>query len=237
MVEFLPKALEKLHHAYCLEGETKFILPALRQELFSSLGVTTAHNPDFWELQVPSFSIAHARELINRQARKGFGGDPKFFVVATSAIQTEAQNALLKVFEEPTPKTHFFLIIPTAQDLLPTLRSRLQIIRPKFTPDSALVGEAKEFLSQSPAKRLVFIKENLLIPVSEGGRERARQFLNDLERELLSLGRPISPERARILSELASCRDFLSDRAPSLKLILEHLALVIPKVYMIKCKL
>lgn len=224
---FLPKKLGELNHAYCLEGEAEVILPALRQELLSGLGVKVVGNPDFWESQVSSFSIAEARELISRQARMGFAEGSKFFVVATSAIQTEAQNALLKVFEEPTPRTHFFLIVPTAQDLLPTLRSRLQIIRPESSGDKKSSVEARDFLKASPAQRLVFIKDNLLMPVNEGGREQARQFLNDLERKLLILGRPISPERALVLSELASCRDFLSDRAPSLKLILEHLALII----------
>ncbi len=35
---------------------------------------------------------------------------------------------MLKVFEEPRGDTHFFMLMPTADNLLPTLKSRLFII-------------------------------------------------------------------------------------------------------------
>lgn len=43
-------------------------------------------------------------------------------------MTTEAQNALLKILEEPPRDTVFILTTSQAQSLLPTIRSRLQII-------------------------------------------------------------------------------------------------------------
>lgn len=41
----------------------------------------------------------------------------------------QAANALLKVVEEPPPGTHFIFIVPEISQLLPTLRSRAQVVR------------------------------------------------------------------------------------------------------------
>lgn len=47
-------------------------------------------------------------------------------------LNPQAANALLKVVEEPPPQTHFLIIVPEISQLLPTLRSRAQVIR--FAP-------------------------------------------------------------------------------------------------------
>jgi len=47
------------------------------------------------------------------------------FVIAASFITHEAQNALLKLFEEPPVDTAFVLVVPPAFQLLPTLQSRI----------------------------------------------------------------------------------------------------------------
>ena len=40
----------------------------------------------------------------------------------------DAEHALLKIFEEPKKNTHFFLIVPDKNALLPTLVSRFYFI-------------------------------------------------------------------------------------------------------------
>jgi DNA polymerase-3 subunit delta' len=47
-------------------------------------------------------------------------------------LNPQAANALLKAVEEPPPATHFIFIIPEISQLLPTLRSRSQVLR--FAP-------------------------------------------------------------------------------------------------------
>ena len=66
----------------------------------------------------------------------------------------------------------------------------------------------------------------------EGARERVREFLNALERvlyEKMQKSKP-SPEVRQGLEDIARCRSYASDRSPSLKMLLEHLALSLPRL-------
>jgi DNA polymerase III gamma/tau subunit len=66
------------------------------------------------ELSIERFDtlgIDEARELSRRQRLSG----GHIFIIAAGTITREAQNALLKTFEEPAPDTYFMLIIPRAR--------------------------------------------------------------------------------------------------------------------------
>lgn len=56
---------------------------------------------------------------------------PARAVIVTDAqtLNPQATNAILKVVEEPPPDSYFFFVTPEVSQLLPTLRSRLQVIR------------------------------------------------------------------------------------------------------------
>jgi hypothetical protein len=61
----------------------------------------------------------------------------------------------------------------------------------------------------------------------EGVRERVREFLNALEQDL---SKEIKDPRVREgLQDIAMARDYVRDRSPALKMLLEHLALCLPK--------
>ena len=62
-------------------------------------------------------------------------------IVVTDAdrLRQEAANAFLKTLEEPPPRTHFVLCSAAPAQLLPTIRSRCQVIRFAPLPISALV--------------------------------------------------------------------------------------------------
>jgi DNA polymerase-3 subunit delta' len=53
------------------------------------------------------------------------------FLIIEEAQQMNASfaNALLKILEEPPANTHFIFLLPAISQLLPTIRSRLQIVR------------------------------------------------------------------------------------------------------------
>ena len=53
--------------------------------------------------------------------------EDKIIVIAATKFGEEAQNALLKILEEPPKNTVFFLITPFINALLPTIRSRLVV--------------------------------------------------------------------------------------------------------------
>lgn len=57
-------------------------------------------------------------------------------------LNPQAANALLKAVEEPPPGTHFIFIVPEISQLLPTLRSRSQVLRfAPLPPDVLKQGE------------------------------------------------------------------------------------------------
>jgi DNA polymerase III subunit delta' len=60
---------------------------------------------------------------------KPVSGDRKIFIIKAFSITHEAQNSLLKTLEDPVPGTGFILLIPCADRLLPTLRSRFFVIK------------------------------------------------------------------------------------------------------------
>ena len=149
-------------------------------------------------------------------------------------MTSEAQQALLKLFEEPQEGTVFVLLVPHGA-LLSTLKSRMLEYEFKGvafeSPELRRhLDAAQEFLSWSYKQRSDWITE--FLSPSAGGeewiRERARDFVNGLEAELYK--QLTSKEIREGLEDIAHFRTYLSDRSPSLKMILEHFAVTLPNV-------
>src|SRR3989338_4421521 len=119
------KHLDKnnLHHAYLIEGQRDEIVPEVL-EFIKSLGIKTAGNSDFCYITLDSFKIEDARNLKSYGAEKGVTSGKKIFLISANNFLLEAQNSLLKIFEEPIEDTHFFVVTPDANALLRTLVSR-----------------------------------------------------------------------------------------------------------------
>lgn len=195
----------RLHHANLLVGtalEAKLYLESLSE----NLGVRTKNNPDLIVFSSPVFGIEEAREL-NRLATRRSVGISKIFLITSSSLTSEAQNALLKTFEEPSSDTYFFLVVLNPGSILPTLRSRMQIVSIQSSKEKDY-KEAKEFLSLSIKKRLLFAKSF----VDE--EKNLSAFLDELL--LLSKDR-------KVYDMVTSARGFYS----SPRLVLEHLAVVL----------
>ncbi len=227
--------LERLHHAYVIEASKDEGFAALRA-LFGGFGIAMKGNPDLHVLAEDVFLIRHAQELRNRQALHGIGGAKKIFFVAFNTIGHEAQNALLKTLEEPTEGTHFFFVTETREHLLPTFLSRVQVIERKsqVTENQSPAGDAGEkFISASISERMKMIEPMVKAKDDDKpkAKEDARRLLGSLERALYEkLPREIlgNDEYASALENIVVAKRHLSGRAPSLKLLLEHLALTVP---------
>ncbi len=80
-----------------------------------------------------TIKIDTIRELIEQAYLTPYTGKYKIFILLEAHRMTEeAQNAFLKVLEEPSSTTVFVLITPEPGGLLPTVRSRLYPVR--FAP-------------------------------------------------------------------------------------------------------
>lgn len=233
-----------MHHAYIIEGQKEKIVPILLSAFEQHLGISVQGNPDLAILEYQSLGIDESRDLSLRQSRAGFsavankatdGLSRKIFIVIAESFTFEAQNALLKTFEEPTPHTHFFVIIPRLHIILPTLCSRVVLISEQNL--SSHKDEARSFVekfldSSSLAERFAFIKK--LTETKKGevvDREKIRRILDHLERMLytrLAGAKTNVLNQSNIFREIYATKKYLADRGSSPKMLLDHLAIELP---------
>ncbi|MCS7278299.1 MAG: DNA polymerase III subunit delta', partial [Aquificaceae bacterium] len=98
------------------------------------------------------------------------------FVEPAESMNQYAQNALLKVLEEPPEDTHFLLVTHKLQKILPTVRSRSFLL--EVPP-----------LTQEELKEITGINDVILLELSEGSIKMAMKLKED--KELLSTARAI----------------------------------------------
>jgi len=229
------------HHAFAIEAEAEEGIGIASAWAERELGMKIENNPDVVVLRYGLFSVADARRVSELAAGAAFAGEHKVVIIAASRAYHEAQNALLKVFEEPPAGTYLFLILPSLGGLLPTLRSRVQVLttmkdigslssdgghRKSHIPEAAV-----EFMKANKEKRSALIKKLTSGKDDEGRRENrdlAIAIVNGIESaayESLKLGGPTAP----LLSDIAVLRTHLYDRSAPVKMILEHLSLIIPQ--------
>lgn len=91
-------------------------------------------------------------------------GTPLTVVVEDAhTMSSEAQNAFLKLLEEPPQNTRFILTATTKSKILPTIRSRSQMIEvlPPKTADLQAFGENLGTFSQDELKGLIYTSRRL----------------------------------------------------------------------------
>jgi hypothetical protein len=199
-------------HAYLLVGDPVEIESLVISSL-ENKGISLKGSPDFFLSKEKVFGIDEARELSARAHRNAFG-EKKIFLLIPEKITTEAQNALLKTFEEPTSNTHFYLVLRAEDVVLPTLRSRTQVI--KIGSGNQETLEAKNFLRQATKERLNFAKK-----FAEKEMNLTR-FLDELLVLLRSSG-----AQTDSIEKVYKLRLYSDDRGTSPRLVLEHLSLVL----------
>ncbi|MBN2467227.1 MAG: DNA polymerase III subunit delta' [Deltaproteobacteria bacterium] len=94
--------------------------------------VDRGNHPDLFVLEPEKniITIDKIRAMRRDLSRKSFAGGYKVCLVDDAeTMNVQAQNALLKTLEEPTPNTVIFLISSRSYRLLPTIHSRCQTLR------------------------------------------------------------------------------------------------------------
>ena len=74
-----------------------------------------------------SFKIEHAKAVLAESYISEL--QTKYIILGASDLTDVAQNSLLKLLEEPPKNIEFIIISPTKSNLLPTVRSRLPILK------------------------------------------------------------------------------------------------------------
>ncbi|KKT14663.1 MAG: hypothetical protein UW76_C0031G0007 [Parcubacteria group bacterium GW2011_GWF2_44_8b] len=202
-----------LHHANLLVGTPEEAESYLRS-LCDSLDIKLANNPDFFAFRTETFGIDEARELRLLSTRKSITSR-KIFLITPMRLTLEAQNALLKTFEDPSPDTLFFLAVREEGLVVSTLRSRMQAIRIHGN-NASMSAEAEKFLSLSIKNRLLFAKS------FADEEKNLSVFLDDL---LCLLRKQSGMQKS--LEKVYNIKRSIGDSITIPRLVLEHLSLVL----------
>lgn len=223
--EYLLKNLH--HHAYFIHS-FKDSAHKLKEHLLNAFQIHHTQNPDFFHEKYEILGIDESRRIKELHLSKSFvEGEKKIFIIEASGMTHEAQNSLLKIFEEPHEHSHFFLIMPSLDVLLPTLRSRLLILEKQENEESS--SEAVKFLKLSKKDKIAFVDELAKsISDEEATKSDAMQFLADLERvvHIRFVSNNFNENDSHLLKAIMKARDYMNDRSPSIKQLLEYVALM-----------
>jgi len=166
------------------------------------------------DTQFERFGVSDAQQLVKNAHMRPSATSVQLCVVRAQFITLEAQNALLKVFEEPPQSTRFLLIVPRDFIVIPTLRSRCEILATEKTVEEN--EPFRDFLLASAAERLALIDQAQKKKDTDWQRSIKKGLIEYLE------------THAEHLKELEYAARLLLTRGASNKLLLEHVALILP---------
>ena len=224
-----------LYHSYVIEGDPNLITNQLLNFL-EVRGVVESKSPDVLCQIYESFTMDDSSQIKDWHSRLGIGKKKKVCIIATKFINREAEQALLKIIEEPAVNTHFFMIVPDSSQLLNTIISRTHVIKIKQLDTEGSIDIQKnvfEFVKSTLADRIKIV--SLIIEKNKDKentghlRYYATSFINDVESIFYQKFKKNRNDKniKFILGELQKSREYLSTPGASVKMILEHLALVI----------
>lgn len=150
-------------HALLLVGPKGIGLGTLAKHIAKQHGKTLAViTPTSKTTAMPSIAVDRIRELYTETRTRL---DGTYFVVIEDAdtMNQTAQNALLKLLEEPNESVKFILTSHSPDRLLPTIRSRVQSFTvPRVSAvDSGRILTAAGITDAQDIQRLLYVAEGL----------------------------------------------------------------------------
>ena len=175
----------------------------------------TLGNPDVYVLKKETVAVDDARQVTQFASLKPVGSH-KHVVVIAHTIQPQAQHALLKILEEGSGHTRFYLHLAPGSFVLETILSRCVVTNTQT--DTEHTDTAHAFLQMTYPER---IKQ-----AEAFSKNQDRDGARTLVRELLCLSRikSFAPEVTR---DLLHADQQLQNAGSSPKIIIGHLALVL----------
>lgn len=196
-----------MHHANLYIGKKEWALALMRQSGPAPAVVDTMM------CTYERMSIADVRQLIAQAQYRPVESAYRVFVVSCASILPEAQNALLKLVEEPHPGVMFHFIIPDERMLLPTLRSRLMLCAKEV-----VLGDEKlatMLVARTPADRLSWVTEQL--------KSESSDWIHEVVRALAKYAR--DTRNVTLLETCLFVESSLRYAGASKKMLMEHLML------------
>ena len=223
-------------NVHLITGGGDTVMPLLA--LLKKEGWETEGNPDIDIRTYSQFLVDDARSLCERSSTRAVTDRRRVFIVVTPNLTYEAQNTRLKTLEEPTGNALFFFIVPAPEALLPTVRSRAQMLI-LGDKEARSTIDAGAFLAATPQRRLEMLKPLLERDGDDqpaGGRDLSGiiMFLSSLERMLaeratdVRAGLDIASREG--LESVYRARKYATDKGSMLKSLLEQVALLTPVI-------
>jgi DNA polymerase-3 subunit delta' len=155
---------QKLHHAILLHGKKGIGKASFAAEIAKEILGKSALYPDLLliekEAEKKEITVDKIRKIADFSNQTSAISANKFILIDSACeLNKSASNALLKILEEPRPNNFLILISHNLNRVLPTIRSRCQIVK---IPDLSL-RDFTEILRQNnlqfPPKDLQFLSE------------------------------------------------------------------------------
>jgi|CXWL01.1.fsa_nt_gi hypothetical protein len=223
-------------HAFFIAGDIEEGIQQARMYLKEFVG-EKAH-ADITLLQYEAFPVEESRRLHDSVYRTPMVGTRKGIIIAVSRMFHEAQNALLKIFEEPPEGTVLILVVPSVGIIIPTLRSRMTALPQQNIKKEKNQTEsvAEIFLQATSVERAKLVEKILVRSKSDKQEEKngARAEALQIAEALLRAGYEVRKEKSTaelqaFLSDLDRFIPILHERSAPLKLIFEHILLTTPR--------
>ncbi len=184
--------------------------------------VKAGSHPDFFTaeggLTPRSFKVETIRQIrSDAYVQSQEGGFKVYLLMRAESMSAQAQNALLKILEEPPAQTVFLLTCPTANSLLQTVRSRAQMITVEHMPQRN--PQAVQLAAQM-AQAVLHTGELQLLQIT-APLIKDKELLQDVLESLLLIFRDACVQRAGgtvCLSGQTQAVDVLCNAVPRAKL-------------------
>lgn len=177
-----------------------------------------------------SFGIQNVRDMQKVAMRKPLRGNKKALIIPQAELLTpDAQNALLKLLEEPPLGTFLFLCAPTDTSFLSTVVSRCKVVAlgTKNAASEEMKAEFEEILQKIEQGSL---GNTLALAETLAGK---KGDLQDILSGLLEVGRetllkdPTDIRLAQVLKTLQQASHVLYTTNVAPRMVLEHALLTI----------
>lgn len=213
----------QLHHATIITGNRIKNLEMIKDFLVSH-GIEIMANPDLSIFEDDQMLMADAESLIKSVSSKGLSGK-RFCIISTDRIATDVQNTLLKTLEEPYPGTHFFIVLPNIDRILPTVLSRCQVIIGDDSLGRSRL-DAQEFLKQSTTDRFIYVESWTKNKKDEDNVSKTEilNFIDALEKFLWESGN----RDEQLFTDLRQMKSYANIRGASHRVILDFIGIVCP---------
>jgi len=226
--------LESLHHTYICTAPTSeaaaVFANLMDQFVAMKMFESTDGNPDVVRFDFRSVGVDDVKGIAEFNSRVALSGR-KVAIITAEQITQPAQNALLKIIEEPNPGTYFFFILPSISQVLPTVLSRAHTIDFRARdhhpdPKKTLLEDVENFINHKPGDRMALIKEiTTFLEKEKMTRGQVCEFISGVVATFHDQNKGKLTQSQ--LRAMISVEQYMRDPSSSMKLCLEQLALAL----------